>query len=84
MANVHACHLRIIALELLMWLNHVQSWSNVADGGSREGCTDTLSAQCGIKLRAVEFPSLPLVFPFVPITVWHDWWNSASTMGARI
>ena len=44
-------------------LEYVNTMSNVAGGGSREGLTCQVAKACGIALRVVPCPALPIDFP---------------------
>ena len=57
---VHAYSLKIVQLKSQLWLEHVQSASNVTDGGSREGITDPVAKALGVVLSDVT----PFVSPF--------------------
>ena len=43
---------------LSVWFEHVESYANVADGGSRAGDTDPVAGQMGIHLTQIEWPKL--------------------------
>ena len=56
---MHAYSLKIVQLKSKLWLEHVQSASNITDGGSREGITDPVVKALGVVLGDVK----PFVFP---------------------
>ena len=51
--SAHAC---FTALKAVPWFEHVGSQSNIADGGSREGCSDAWAAFEGVPLKDTLFP----------------------------
>ncbi len=53
-----------------MWWEHIASWSNPGDGGSRGGILCPVANRCGGTLRLCIFPELPVEFPWVSI---HNW-----------
>ena len=74
--TIHALHLRMTELRAAGWYEHVSSWSNLADGGSRtEGILDPISLSLGIRLRKAEMPRLPTSFPFVELDSWKLYWK---------
>jgi hypothetical protein len=74
--TIHALHLRMTELRSICWCEHVSSWSNLADGGSRtEGALDPIAISLGIRLRKAEMPELPIAFPRVEITSWVSFWK---------
>ena len=68
-----AHHIALNRWAIRPWVEHIASWSNIADGGSREGVTDTMAAECNIYLRSGSLPPLPNGFPFVSIKQWQEW-----------
>ena len=55
----HALHVRLVQVQTAPWFEHVESWSNIADGGTRAGPRCPISASAGIHLVAVEPFRLP-------------------------
>ena len=47
------------------WFGHVESASNMADGGSREGVGDPMAKALHIRLRQFPCPTLPDNFPHI-------------------
>jgi hypothetical protein len=59
----HMLSLRLSDIEVKLWIEYVQTLSNIADGGSREGSLCKVAAANNIALRDVVCPSLPAGFP---------------------
>jgi hypothetical protein len=75
--TIHALHLRMTELRSTGWYEHVSSWSNLADGGSRtKGILDPIAISLGIRLRKAEMPELSIAFPRVEIVSWANFWKS--------
>ena len=66
-----AIHLLWQRLEVEPWLEHVQNWSNPADGGSRIGVQDPVAAKLGVHLSQVQMPELPKSFPKTTLNEWN-------------
>jgi hypothetical protein len=74
---IRGLRLRMTNLCASCWFEHIASWSNLFDGGSRkEGIADPLAASLGIKLRQEDMPQLPLAFPFVELDSWSSLWQT--------
>ena len=56
--SAHAC---FTVLKAVPWFEYVGSQSNIADGGSREGCSDAWAALLGVPLKDTLFPDVRLV-----------------------
>jgi hypothetical protein len=59
----HMLSLRLADIDVTLWIEYVQTLSNIADGGSREGSLCKVSAANNIVLRDVVCPVLPSGFP---------------------
>jgi hypothetical protein len=64
-AFAHMLALRLNTLSVRLYIEYVQTLSNIADGGSRTGITCKDAKACNIVLREIACPSLPNSFPFV-------------------
>ena len=62
------------------WFDYVESESNVADGGSRDGITDKMAAELGIPLMQAEHISFPSTFPNTMPEEWNAWWSAAEAL----
>ena len=58
----HGAHLALHKHGIRPWIEHVASWSNFADGGSREGTGDLLTKAAALALRAMPFRACGVVF----------------------
>jgi hypothetical protein len=65
---VHAWHLWLNDARPLCWFEHIPSWTNLADGGSRVDISSTDAKAAGVPMRNVQLPNLPSTFPRVSIT----------------
>ena len=74
--TIHGLHLRLNSLHAACWFEHVASWSNIADGGSRVGVSDVTAANFGIVLEQVDMPALPRNFPRCIVQDWTDFWRT--------
>ena len=63
-AMAHMLALRLNALSVRLFIEYVQTLSNIADGGSRVGITCKEAEAANIVLREVACPILPKGFPF--------------------
>ena len=63
--QAHPVALKLSALNSAGWFDHVASWSNPADSGSRIGCGAALDRSLAVPAFKVTLPKLPLGFPFV-------------------
>ena len=61
----HALHNRLCTLSSNPWFEHIESWSNPADGGSRVGVCCPTAARLGIPLMLVEPIAIPSSFPWL-------------------
>ena len=61
----HALHIRFNALGVTTWWEHVQSASNLADGGTRAGLTNPIMADLGLRLLPVRPLNIPTTFPWL-------------------
>jgi hypothetical protein len=59
----HCFNLHAHTLELKVWLEYVNTLSNLADGGSRIGISCEMAARLGIPLRFIACPKLHDNFP---------------------
>ena len=67
-------NLRLVALDVLAWFEYVPSWSNLADGGSRDGISDSLAASVNCPLSWTECLTLPKSFPWALPNEWDQTW----------
>jgi hypothetical protein len=68
---VHSMHLRMTMLKASGWYEHVASFSNSADGGSRkEGIHDPVAVSLNIRLRMEDMIAFPIAFPHVELDSW--------------
>ena len=74
-AIASALHLRMVEIGCKPWFDYVETLSNSADGGSREGCSDPVAEALGIPLTQYPLPALPEDFPFTEPDEWSKWWN---------
>ena len=72
--RVHAVALKLSALNSVGWFDHVASWFNPADDGSRIGCGAELYRSLAIPAFKSTLPKLPLGIPFVKISGWEHFW----------
>jgi len=72
-------HLGLAKHSVWAWFEFVDSASNPADGGSREGVTDDMARRFGIPLRLVSFPCLPAGFPRPHPENWLHWWGASAS-----
>ena len=81
-AMCFAFHLAANSIGVKPWIDYVQTSSNVADGGSRVGPTDALSAELGIKLVWIPTFHLPLGFATIDPPGWAAWWDTTAAWAA--
>ena len=65
--------MRMLALEVTVWFEYVESEANIADGGSRCGVECPVSRKAGIHLREVPCPKLPSAWNHK--ADWSDFWS---------
>ena len=56
------------------WVEHVASWTNPSDGGSRDGVDDAVAAKLGVPLRERPLKPLPNNFPRCALDKWLEWY----------
>ena len=71
----HAAEMFLVRKCIVPWFEHVASWSNVADGGSRVGITDEVARACGVQMRMGALPPLPAGFPRSAVDDWQCWFD---------
>ena len=64
-ALAHVLHARMSVLHVSPWIEHVESWSNCADGGTRKGATCPIAKGLQIPLQLVPPITLPDSFPWI-------------------
>jgi len=69
----YAVHLLWCQHQITPWVEHIASWSNLADGGSRVGVSDPVAAAASVRLLQVPPPTLPSSYPFVRLDEWVAW-----------
>ena len=72
----YALHLALHGLSARAWFEHVASWSNPSDGGSRIGVADPVARRLGFELVHIESINLPANFPRVSMADWNRWLQS--------
>ena len=60
------------------WFDYVESESNIADGGSRDGVVDKLAQAYHVRLAPIANFSLPPSFPATTPDQWFEWWEAVS------
>ena len=72
---MHVYSVKITELQSQLWLEHVQSASNVTDGGSRVGISDPVAKNMGTCLHDVppfiSPKSFPWLLPEDAAFIWH-------------
>ena len=70
----------LAAFRIEAWFDYVETESNCADGGSRDGLDDPWAASLGIPLRPLPPLTLPADFPRSQPSVWEAWWREARSL----
>ena len=78
-----AIHIRLVALDITVWWEWLQSASNPADGGTREGTKCPFAQAVGCPVEEVPCPDLPSDFPRSLPATWDKWWLDNSDATAR-
>ena len=74
----HLLHCRIAALHTVGWFEYVESWSNPADGGTREELEDPVTKRLGIPMRRVPPLTIPTSFPWMTPQEGTAFWEKNS------
>ena len=72
-----ATNLQLNALQVADWFEYVPSWSNLADGGSRDGFSDAMAKEVGCPLEWTSSLQLPPSFPWSMPADWKMTWSVA-------
>ena len=76
----HRLHHKIAALGTTPWLEYVERWSNLSDGGTREELTHPVAKRLGISLKRLAPSVLPKSFPWVAPEERDSFWDSNSVV----
>ena len=72
-----ATNLRLSELQTQAWFEYVPSWSNLADGGSRDGIKDQMAKDVNCGLEWTHSIALPSSFPWSMPCEWQKSWQLA-------